>query len=201
MNVRHRLATPADRHCAEADFLASYRDSMDAGLISRSRWWDCMRAEVERILDLPGVALLVAYNPDMPPETEADIYGWLAVQGVAGRRALDRPGCRERDRARGVPVVLYVYVKAHYRGFGIARGLFREAGIDPWGGAFDYVARTEMMFRHERRDDPRPLLIQRISRRARWYPPAARKEARNVPEEAPAASPRPGLRRLEEPAR
>lgn len=165
-----RLADEEDLHAVEAFFLYTFRRSWDSGLISPRRWLEVMRPEAHRIFRQPGVQVWIAYNPEMPRESEADIYGWLAIE-----RAVPAPPARLAGRVVhvGRPVVLYVHVKDHYRGHGFARALFAHVGLDPWRDAFDYVARTRMMFSDNQGRTP---IIQRLSRRARYYPPAGRKD-------------------------
>ena len=178
-----RSADEEDLYAVEAFFLFSYRNSWDSGLICRRRWLEVMRPEARRLFRQPGVEVLIAFNPEMPRSSEADIYGWLAVQRERGtvmvppRRA--RHPLPSDPTIPGRTTVLYVYVKDHYRGHGFARALFERAGIDPWRDAFDYVARTRMMYVDNQGRRP---IMERLSRRARYYPPAGRKDD-DAPEE------------------
>ncbi len=180
MSLAFRRADEEDLHAVEAFFLFSYRNSWDSGLICRRRWLEVMRPEAHRLFRQPGVEVLVAHNPEMSRSSEADIYGWLAYSiapsALAPRAARWRG---ERIVEVGRATVLYVYVKDHYRGHGFARALFERAHIDPWRDAFDYVARTRMMYVDNQGRTP---IIERLSRRARYYPPAGRKDD-HAPEE------------------
>lgn len=82
-----------------------------------------MRDSIARILQRPGVDVVVAYHPG---ETErgADLYGFL---------------CAELGGA--VPFVHYVYCKQAARRLGIARGMFHAVGVDP-AGTFAYTYLT-----------------------------------------------------------
>lgn len=181
-----RDATPADRYCAECDFLASLRKSRDAGLIARSRWNDVMRPEVERLL-APPARIIVAYNPEMPPETKADIYGWLALR--TGRTALHGTFSNPNKTVLEVtpPLVLWVYVKSHWRGRKIASALFEQAGLNPFTDRFDFVARSEMLWDTQ---DGRVALIRRMPG-ARWAWREAREDRGHAPKAAdPRSRPR-----------
>lgn len=162
--IRYRLATPDDLHCAVENMTDSYRKSYYACWLPMDPpdWSEIMRPIVHEILARPGVEVIVAYDPAIPAESKADIYGWLAVRRQQpttsrGPRVVAYPG---------KPVVIYVYVKANFRGLGVATGLFREAGIDPWGQQYTYVARSPMLYQGAAGKLP---LIARIGR-ARWAP-------------------------------
>lgn len=150
--------------------LSSLRDSRDAGLIARWRWFEVMAPEVRRLL-APPVRILVAHNPDLAADTRADIFGWLALDD---RRAAPAPPARGPHRVieMAPPLVVWCYVKSHWRGRGYARGLFAAAGLDPFADRFDYLARSETLFVG---DGGRQPLIKRMSR-ARWTPQAGRRE-------------------------
>ena len=140
--IAYRLATPDDIPFVVSSWVESYRDSHSAGMISMDRWEDVMVPEVQRVLSRPGVSIHVAYHPG---ETDArsDIYGWLAVE-----RDFEVP---EKVQIRGrwerrlvkseAPLLHYLYVKNVYRLSGVARGLFKTAGIDP-SKRFYFTCRT-----------------------------------------------------------
>lgn len=172
--VRYREATQADRHCVEEHWIASFRTSHYAGPfapLDRSRWHDLALPEIRRILDGPDVEVIVAYNPDFDADTKADIYGWLALQ----RPTRPAPAQGPMVTLSVVPpVVLYVYVKDAYRGWSIARGLFRQAGVDPWRDRYQYICRTEALMEqpgiHSRWTRP---MIERMGK-AEWNPRVTR---------------------------
>jgi hypothetical protein len=104
-------------------WLDSYRTSHAAGMIAMQDWRVVMTRQVQLILARPGVEVHVAYHPG-DTDHVADLYGWL---------------CLERGDP---PLVVYCYTKQHYRRiFGIQRGLFAAAGIDP-NSRFEYAAKT-----------------------------------------------------------
>lgn len=154
-SLRYREATGDDWALVVDSWLSSFRTSHAAGLIAMEDWRSVMTGQVNKLLARPGVKVTVACRPGAEG-TRADLYGWVAVE--AAYTFLDRAG-RER---RMPPMVLFVYVKDHYRGMGFARGLLRAAGIE-LGDAFDYAAKTPVVSK----------LRTKIPR-ARWNPLRAR---------------------------
>lgn len=163
LRIAYRLATEVDRHVAEEDWLSSFRRSYYAGLCSADPtiWRLRTLPEIQRILDLPGVEIHVAFNPELGPETEADIYGWLAIQRRTRR-----------------PLVLYCYMKLHYRGWGIMRSLFDRVSINPWSSEYDYIVKTKALLEPDDAREPgpdgRPPTIEKRMRGAWWTPLAVR---------------------------
>lgn len=135
--LAYRLAEPEDMTLVVSTWVESYRTSRSAGLVSMARWADVMGREVADILARPGVAIHVAHHPGEEGRL-ADLYGWIAVE-----RGYQVERSRERVRATE-PLVLYVYVKQPYRRLGIARGLFKAAGV---GERFNYACRTAVVTR------------------------------------------------------
>lgn len=109
----YRLAEVDDWRFIVESFLSSYRNAHTAGLVQIEDWHDVMEPQIRKLLARDGVLVHVAHHPGEQDHI-ADLYGWIAVEH-------GHPG----------PMVLYCYVKHHYRQRGIARGLFRTAGIDP----------------------------------------------------------------------
>ena len=130
-SLAYRPATAADMALVLDSFVDSYRTAHAAGLILMDDWREVMWRQFERILARPGVATIVAYHPGAEPGV-SDLYGWIAV-------APAEDGKRPRPK-----LVLYVYVKEHYRRMGIARGLLRQAGLEP-DDAFEYAAKTAVV--------------------------------------------------------
>lgn len=110
--IAFRRATAEDMVCVVANFLDSTRADWTSGLVAFEDWWPLMEPQARKIFSRPGAVVLVAYAPAEP--VGHDIYGWLAHE--TGHRW---------------PYVVYCYVKELYRRNGVARMLFREAGIDP----------------------------------------------------------------------
>lgn len=140
-----RRATPGDMRFVIGSFLDATRCTFNAGLIAMSDWLEVMWPQAEKLFARPGAEIVVACAPG--EEAGADVYGWLA-----------------HERGHEWPFVTFVYVKAAYRRWGIARRLFAEAGISPMS-----------MFRHAtwiERD-----LAAKVPR-ARWSPLTVRFERR-----------------------
>jgi hypothetical protein len=131
--ISFRPMEPRDRPFVVTSWIDSYRTAYTAGLISMKRWSRIMRVEIEDMLDRPA-QVIVAYDPE-DTDHVADLLGFIAYDIQSFR----------------LPYVYYVYVKATYRrwgyrnrervGDGVARQLFRAAGIDP-EAPFQYAAST-----------------------------------------------------------
>lgn len=132
MSLAFRRAIPSDMRLVVESFLDSYRTAHAAGLIAMEDWRDVMEPQWLKVLARPGVEVHVAHHPD-EADPRYDVYGWLAIErGYDEVRKVqrDRKWVRRLVRA-DAPLVHYVYVKKLYRKHGIARGLFRAAGVDP----------------------------------------------------------------------
>lgn len=121
--IAFRSALPRDRRFCVLSWLSSYRKSVYAGMICDDDWADVMFKQIERVLDRPNTQTYVAYSPDAEPGV-ADLHGFIAT-----------------DSSRIKPIVYFCYTKQPYRRSGIARSLFRAAGIDP-KLPFDYTCHT-----------------------------------------------------------
>jgi GNAT superfamily N-acetyltransferase len=126
MRIVIRRMRPEDRAFVVSSWVASFRRSPHAGMISMESWRDVMTAEVERVLARPRVKVLVVSDADAVDHL-ADLIGHLVWQ--------------EPSTAAEPPLVFFTYVKHGYRGNGFARRLFRVAGIDPTS-PFNYVCQT-----------------------------------------------------------
>lgn len=132
--ISFRPWLPRDRRFCVESWLDSFRDAYTGGLIAMENWDAVMRPEVERMLDRASV--IVAHE-DSDPDPIADLLGFIAFDVGSFR----------------LPFVYYVYTKQHFRragrrggkrvGDGVARMLFRAAGIDP-RQPFNYAASTRM---------------------------------------------------------
>jgi hypothetical protein len=97
-------------------------------------WHDVMGAQWQKILDRPGAEVIVAYHPG-EDSTTADLYGFIAVERDYEARGQDKV-------FRPMPFVIFCYVKHNFRKkYGIARGLFAAAQIDP-AAPFHYACKT-----------------------------------------------------------
>jgi hypothetical protein len=131
--IEYRAVRAEDLRFVVESFLDSYRDAHAAGLISWDTWHEVMRPQWQRVLARPGVAVTVAAFAGEAPGL-ADLAGWIAVERdyLVPRRVVDAEGRRVSGLVPATePLVHYVFVKAGYRKAGIARGLFRAAGVDP----------------------------------------------------------------------
>lgn len=128
MALCYRLAEPEDLCFVLESFLDSFKSSHAAGLISMDDWRGVMFPQLSKLLSRPTVEIWVAYNPEAR-STQANIYGWLA-----------------HEKGWELPYVIYCYVKLGYRKKGLARRLFKKAGIEP-AAPFEYAAKTSMLTR------------------------------------------------------
>lgn len=153
MTIAFRNATTSDRDFIITNWESSYQDSNTAGMIPMELWAGHMATFIRYYLDKPYVRTVVAYNPDAEPGI-ADLHGFIAAEPDAGP-----------------PIVLYVYVEQPMRRFGIARGLFKAAGIDPLK-PFTYLCSTPILA-------PGRDLVRKVPL-AKWKPIRARysREAR-----------------------
>lgn len=130
--LAYRPATKSDLRLVVDSWVSSYRTAHAAGMIAMDDWREVMCAQVQKVLDRPGVEVLVAYKPGESPPL--DVYGWLALEREyrisATVRERSRWGRRRMVQGR-CPLVHYVYVLDAFREKGVARGLFRKAGVDP----------------------------------------------------------------------
>ncbi len=133
MSVVYRQAQPSDINFVTNSWMRSFRDSDTAGFIGIHSWSEVAEREIRRILRRDGVELYVAGNPDANPELKIDAHGWVAVERGFFVPAKVLVGRRRKRvmRKSQIPLVHYCFVKPQYRGFGLARGLFEKAGVDP----------------------------------------------------------------------
>ena len=144
------MAKPSDHRFVRSSFLAGYRSSHAAGLISMDDWNDVMGAQWDKILTRPGIRVYVAYHPG-ETDDQYDLYGFLVVD----------------TRYQECPYVVYINVKHKYRRFGVATGLLKFASIDPTK-EFHYAAKTGVVSKLRNQI---PL--------AKWKPLAIRFEGSN----------------------
>lgn len=131
-----RPADVADIPFIERSFLASYRNSYSAGLISMARWGQVMGTEWRSILARPDIRVHVAYHPG-EDLGDCDLYGYIV--------SLD--GYKDHQSGRELPYLVFSYVKSAYRrDHDIEAGLFAAAGIDP-RKPFHYAAKTASAIR------------------------------------------------------
>lgn len=124
--ISHRPAMSIDRNFICKSWLASYRDSNSAGMIQVDDWHSIMFQQVEKILALPDVQTVIAYE-DRNPDHATNAYGFIVA-----------------DTADKPPLVWYVFVKTAYRRSGIARGLLNAIGLKPTS-RFNYACQTPIV--------------------------------------------------------
>ncbi len=105
-------------------FLAMFEPPLGRCPFPVDRYDEVMRETITRIVGRPDARVIVAYHPG-ELERKADLYGFLCYELAVT--------C--------APMVHYCFVKKNYREHGIARGMFRAAGIDA-GGLFTFTHRT-----------------------------------------------------------
>lgn len=160
-----------DRRFVIKSWIDSYKSSKSAGILMSEPFevggvfFDfeaVMTATLGRLLDAPDVHVLVASNPlVLPPK---DIHGFLVYE-LRPQITSYRPPTYTRERHPSpLPLVHYVFLKKIYRGFGIARALFRAAGINP-EQPFLYTCSTAISEQIKK--------AQKIPR-AQWEPSCAR---------------------------
>lgn len=131
--LAYREAGPEDLPFIISSWLESFRTSRSAGLISMDSWRQVMEPQIRAILAREDCRAWVAYHPG-EDDHRADLYGWIATAS----------NYLQQSKGGGMipgqlPLVIYVYTKAPYRQMGIARGLFKAAGIT---GPFNYACHT-----------------------------------------------------------
>lgn len=114
MRLVIRPLRPSDRRFVAATWAQAWRRPVEAGLISVAAWRQAAFRTVEELLGVAGVAVTVVVDRDSA-SGDADLFGYLALQHVAGEP---------------MPLILFCYVKRDYRRNGLARALLREAGLD-----------------------------------------------------------------------
>jgi hypothetical protein len=126
-------------------WLDTYRDAHAAGLIQWDDWFTVMRPQLIKVLSRPGVETFVAAWVGEEPGL-ADLAGWISVERGYSIPLTRSSGSRHRREMVECPepLVHFVYVKAGYRRGGVARGLFRAAGVDPLG-PFRYTCKTGLV--------------------------------------------------------
>lgn len=123
MSLAYRPAEGRDLPLILDAWLSSFRTSNSAGIIAMKRWKPVMTPELLDILARRGVEAWVAYHPEA--DMGSDLYGFLIAEKDVSE--MTPRGLVKTDQ----PLVHYVYVRLPYRRNGVARGLFRAAGVDP----------------------------------------------------------------------
>lgn len=131
MAINYREGKASDVPFVISSWSQSYRRSYSSGIIQMADWSEIMQDQIRKLLLRRGVDLVVAENPGAE-EGLADVHGWLAYERgfTVQSREREPDGWRYQFVESESPVVHYVFVKEPYRRFGIAKGLFRAAGID-----------------------------------------------------------------------
>lgn len=149
----YRPATAADRVFIVSAWSSSYKAANAAGMIASEDWSTIMHRQIEKLLALPSVRTLVAFERSDP----GFVYGFIVGDPDPQTRMVGTP-----PSPLTAPAVFYAYVKEPFRRVGIARGMFGALGIDP-EATFFYACRTSVVSR----------VVDKIPR-ARWEPSVAR---------------------------
>lgn len=124
----------SDREFVVSTWSSSFRTSYAAGVIPMDAWAGIMRPVLSGFLDRPDVRTIVSFERTSPDF----LYGFATV---------DTTEQHDRDaKGRWVSwpaVVYYVFVKANFRRWGIARGLLKAAGVDV-AGRFLFACKTSI---------------------------------------------------------
>ena len=107
VSVTFRLVTADEMNYVYGGWLASFRTSHGAGVVRMARYAEVYSDTITHILRRPGADVVVA-------ELGGALCGFLCA-----------------ERGHRLPVVHFVLVDKASRRSGIARGLFRAAGVDP----------------------------------------------------------------------
>ncbi len=126
-----RYATADDYPFILSGWSASLRSSRDFAFIEMDQWAALMRPVFER--HLQRSLCLVDTG-----ETDESRRGFIVYDAPRPGEYVDGPRGMEPDRG----YVLYVYVAAPFRRWGVARGLFEAAGIS-LDSRFHYAVRTK----------------------------------------------------------
>lgn len=118
--TKYRQAVADDSIFIDYGWLDSYRWAHAAGMIHMDDWRDVMLPQIKRVRSRPNAITIVAEEPGA-------LAGFLC--------------CEPKNDP---PLVFYVYVKEQYRKAGIARELFRRAGID-LNERFVYACKTAVV--------------------------------------------------------
>jgi GNAT superfamily N-acetyltransferase len=138
-----RPAKPADHDFIAATWSTCWGRPPEASCVTPAAWRTAVWASVPAILARPDVRVLVAADADTADHV-TDLFGWLAWKPRAVECVVNgytrRPTYRLAEGGP-LPLVFCAYVKRDYRRNGIARSLFRAAGID-LAGEFVYACHT-----------------------------------------------------------
>lgn len=138
MTIAFRRAAPDDLRFVASTWAAGFVDSWAAGIIPAHLSYEYHRDVVMPwLLARAGVQVWVAANPG-EADQRLNLYGHVVIERAVVVPARVRVPGKDPGRrvwatklvASSVPMVHWVYVKEAKRGHGIARGLFRAAGID-----------------------------------------------------------------------
>lgn len=157
----HRPALPRDAAFVVDSWSDSYRTSYAAGLSPMPLYQKHIRESLAWLFTERKPQVLIAYRPD---GTGYDIYGWICFERGLTAPQQVREGGKFVTRVMPIGVVVhYLYVKEAYRRLGIARYLFKVAGID---------LRSDWIFSCKTAASER--ITKRLAPHARWNPLLAR---------------------------
>lgn len=124
-----------------------------------------MDVTLARLLQRPGCTAWVAHNPR--ERSPHDLYGFIVAETAPNVPTYIRgsdDSFELKVEAGTDPLVHFVFVKRVYRRLGIARALFKVAGVDPQG-AYLYTCKTSNVSKLEKAG---------VMPKARWFPLSAR---------------------------
>lgn len=132
MTFAYRPATAEDRQFIVSGCSASLRMTRDLPLITMADYATIMHAQIAKMLDRAGAKTIVAEG--------SVLAGFICFERDA--HIVDEVSTHRRRGITIADYVFYVYVAQPFRRrFGVARGLFAAAGIDP-ASRFHYACRT-----------------------------------------------------------
>lgn len=178
--IKYRVAKASDVQFIIRTWIDSYKGAHGAGILSIPEWsvpCECgrpirydfgavMEVTLARLLQRPGLTTWVAYDPYARPPN--DLYGYLVVEQGANVPSYvpggPDGGYQLKIESATEPLVHFVFVKSHVRGHGVARALFKAAGVDSQQ-PFLYTCKTSNVSKLEKAG---------VMPRARWFPLSAR---------------------------
>lgn len=152
-NYEVRRADLGDLRFVVKSWLDSYRPSHSAGMLSNTpvithcrcgaeidvSFASVMPPTVLHLLARKNVTTYVAADDTMMPPN--NLLGFLVVERNPQVPAYKPPLFKLELRTSPHPLVHYVLVKKTFRGWGVARALFKAAGVDP-AAEFLYTCTT-----------------------------------------------------------
>lgn len=186
--IKYRLARADDVQFIIRTWIDSYKGAHGAGMLQIPEFalpleCDCgrvhpirydfsavMEVTLAQVLQRPGVTTWAAHNPrERAPH---DLYGYLVWEkdpnvpswAPSGKYEDGKPVYKLEVVTSDLPLVHFCFVKQTYRHLGLARALFKVAGLDPTA-PYLYSCKTSNVSKLEKAG---------VMPRARWFPLSAR---------------------------